>query len=130
VSSEPITSERELREELDAVVDRAQERAFMRGSGDEPTESVPSEDEPWSTADVLGGMMAGTYAHGACVEVFGYRLNNSSIDGTMPNVWTVHPPENADGAAAIDALNLDQFATASAVEDYLLEGQRQGETDG
>lgn len=113
-----ITSERELRDELEAVANRTRDAAFLRDSRDEPTHSVPNDDEPWSAADVLAEMMAGTYSRGACVKVFGYKLYNSTVECGMPNVWTVHTP---DGGRAIDALNLDQFCTASEVESYILE---------
>lgn len=64
-------------------------------------------------------MMAGVYDHGSCVEIYGYRLYDSSIDESGANVWTVHSP---DGGRPIDVLNLDQFRTTAEIKDYLLEG--------
>ena len=122
MSDRPISSSRELREELEAVADRTFDGPLTRDSCDEPTHSVPNDDGPWSVADVLAEMMAGAYPHGARVDIFGYQLYNSTLDEGMSNVWTVHPP---DGGRAIDVLNLDNFATASEIETYLLEGTRE-----
>ena len=122
MSDRTISSSRELREELEAVADRTRDGPLTRDSRDEPTHSVPNDDEPWSVADVLGEMMSGAYAHGERVDLFGYRCYNSTAGDEFANVWTVHPP---DDGRAIDALNLDNFATASEVETYLLEGTRE-----
>ena len=119
---ERITSPSELQEELTALAGRTVVGGYDRDRPDEAVHSVPNDDEPWSVADVLSGMMAGEYVHGVCVEVFGYRLFNCTVSDDFANVWRVHPP---DGGRAIDALNLDQFRTASEVENYLLEGERE-----
>ena len=86
----------------------------------EPTHVVPNNGEPWSTADVLGEMMAGMYRHGECIEIHGCRLYESSFGETGRNVWTVHPPEDAESTAAVDALNLDNFATGTEIENCIL----------
>jgi len=116
--SDAITSSRELRDELAAVADRSRVGGLDRDRGDEPAQSAPDEDEPWSVADVLAEMMAGWYAHGASVDLFGYRCYNSTVSDELANVWTIHPP---DGGRAIDAVNLDQFASAAEIESYLLD---------
>ena len=81
------------------------------------TLSVPYDSESWSVADVLAEMMAGAYAHNACVELYGYRFYNNTSGGEPPNAWRIHPP---DGNAAIDAINLDRFQSAAEIEAYLL----------
>ena len=120
MSDRTISSSRELREELEAVADRTRDGPLTRDSRDEPAYSVPNDDAQWSVADVLGGMMAGQHAHGTCIEVYGYELHNTTISDDLANVWRVHP---TDGGRAIDAINFDNFATASEIETYLLEGE-------
>jgi hypothetical protein len=115
--SDTITSPRELRDELAAVADRSRVGGPDRQRRDEPAQSAPDDDEPWSLADVLGEMMSGAYAHGVRVDLFGYQCFNSTIDEAV-NVWTIHPP---DGGRAIDAINLSAFATAAEIESYLLD---------
>ena len=122
MSDRPITSPQDLQEELSDVAERAVVGGYDRNDPDGVHISVPSDDEPWSVADVLSGMMAGQHAHGRCIEVYGYKLYNTTISDDLANVWSVHP---TDGGRAIDALNLDNFATASEVETYLLEGTRE-----
>ena len=97
MSQRTISSSHELREELEAVADRTCDGPLTRDSRDEPTHSVPNDEEPWSVADILGGMMAGTYAHGARVDLFGYRCYNSTVGDELPNVWTVHPARRGPG---------------------------------
>jgi hypothetical protein len=77
----------------------------------------PGEDAKWTSADVLGELMAGAFEHGAWVRIHGVdlRLGGSSH---IQNVWYVHPP---DGDEPIEVLNLGAFRTASALEDYLKE---------
>ena len=120
MSTDPITSPRDLQEELSAVAERAVVGGYDRSDPDGVHMSVPSDDG-WSVADVLAEMMAGGHAHGAWVEVYGYKLYNSTISNDLANVWTVHPPDEADECRAVDAINLDNFAAASEVETYLLE---------
>ena len=95
MSERTISSSRELREELEAVVNRTHDGPLTRDSRDEPTHSVPTDEGQLSVADVLGEMMSGAYPHGARVDVFGYRCYNSTLDETMPNVWAIHPPTAA-----------------------------------
>ena len=125
MSTDPITSPRDLQEELSAVAERAVVGGYDRNDPDGVHMSVPSDDEPWSVVDVLSGMMVGQHAHGTCIEVYGYKLYNSTISDDLANVWTVHPPDEADECRAVDAINLDNFATASEIETYLLEGTRE-----
>ena len=125
MSTDPITSPRDLQEELSEVAERAVVGGYDRNDPDGVHMSVPSDDEPWSVADVLSGMMAGQYGQGACIEVYGYELYNSTISDDLANVWTVHPPDEAEDRRAVDAVNLDAFAAASEVETYLLEGRRE-----
>lgn len=75
----------------------------------------PDPDSQWTAADVLGELMAGTYAHGAWVRIHGVDLRLGGSAHTQ-NVWYVHPP---DGDDPIEALNLGAFRTASALEAYL-----------
>jgi hypothetical protein len=75
----------------------------------------PNEDAEWTAADVLGELMAGTYAHGAWVQIHGVDLRFAGSSHTQ-NVWYVHPP---DGNEPVEALNLSAFRTASALENYL-----------
>lgn len=75
----------------------------------------PNEDAEWTVADVLGELMAGTYAHGAWVQIHGVDLRFAGSSHTQ-NVWYVHPP---DGNEPVEALNLSAFRTASALENYL-----------
>ena len=77
----------------------------------------PNEDTEWTAADVLGELMAGTYAHGAWVQIHGVDLRLAGSSHTQ-NVWYVHPP---DGDEPVEALNLGAFRTASALEEYLEE---------
>ena len=121
MSTDPITSPRDLQEELSEVAERAVVGGYDRNDSDGVHMSVPSDDEPWSVADVLSGMMAGQYGHGTCIEVYGYKLYNSTISDDLANVWTVHPPDEAEGRRAVDAVNLDAFAAASELEAFLLE---------
>ena len=120
MSERTISSSDELREELEAVVDRTRDGPLTRDPRDEPTYSVPNADEPWSMADVLAEMMAGAHVYGTRVDLLGYRCYNSTVDDDLANVWTIHP---SDGGEAIDALNLNNFATVSEVETYLIEGE-------
>ena len=120
MSTDPITSPHDLQEELAAVADRAVVGGYDRNDPDGVHLSVPSDDG-WSVADALAEMMAGGYAHGAWVEVYGYKLYNATISDDLANVWTVHPPDEADECRAVDAINLDNFATASEIETHLLE---------
>jgi len=114
--SDAIASQRELRTELEGVADRMRDGPLAGDSRDGPAHSVP-DDEPWSVADILGEMMSGAYAHGACVDLFGYHCYNATIDEAA-NVWTIHPP---DGGRAIDAVNLGAFGSAAEIESYLLD---------
>ena len=75
----------------------------------------PDEDAEWTSADVLGELMAGTYAHGAWVQIHGVDLRLGGSSHTQ-NVWYVHPP---DGDEPVEALNFGAFRTASALEEYL-----------
>jgi hypothetical protein len=77
----------------------------------------PDEDAEWTSADVLGELMAGSFAHGAWVQIHGVDLRLGGSSHTQ-NVWYVHPP---DGDEPIEALNLGAFRTASALEEYLEE---------
>ena len=77
----------------------------------------PNEDVKWTAADMLGELMAGTYAHGAWVQIHGVDLRLAGSSHTQ-NVWYVHPP---DGDEPVEALNLGAFRTASALEEYLEE---------
>jgi hypothetical protein len=122
MSDRPITSPQDLQEELSDVAERAVVGGYDRNDPDGVHMSVPSDDG-WSVADVLSGMMAGQHAHGTCIEVYGYKLYNTTISGDLANVWRVHPP---DDGRAVDAINLDNFATASEIETYLLEGELEG----
>ena len=115
--SDAITSPRELHDELAAVVDRSRVGGLDRHRRDEPAQSAPDDDEPWSVADILAEMMSGAYAHGARVDLFGYQCYNATIDETA-NVWTIHSP---DGGRAIDAINLSALASAAEIENYLLD---------
>ena len=96
-----------------------------------PAFSVPNDSDPWSVADRLAEMMAGVYAHNACVELYGYRLYNNTSGEEPPNVWTIHPPEDVKNHRAIDAINLDRFKSAAEIEAYLLElAENQDRRDG
>ena len=77
----------------------------------------PNEDREWTAAEVLGEIMAGTYAHGAWVQIHGVDLRLGGSSHTQ-NVWYVHPPDEPD---AVEALNLGAFRTASALEEFLEE---------
>ena len=125
MSDRLIKSPHELQKELSEVAERAVVGGYDRNDPDGMHMSVPSDDEPWSVADVLSGMMAGQHAHGTCIEVYGYELHNTTISDDLANVWRVHPPDEAEGRRAVDAINLDNFATASEIETYLLEGTRE-----
>ena len=125
---EPIKSPHELQKELSAVAERAVVGGYDRNDPDGVHMSVPN-DEGWSSADILAGIMAGQYDHGVCVEVYGYKLYNSTISDNLANVWTVHPPDDADERRAIDAVNVDHFRTASEFESFLLEGLGESDRD-
>ena len=125
MSDRPIKSPHELQKELSDVAERAVVGGYDRNDPDGVHMSVPSDDG-WSVADVLAEMMAGGHAHGTCIEVYGYKLYNSTISDDLANVWRVHPPDEAEDCRAGDAINLDNFATASEVETYLLEGELEG----
>jgi hypothetical protein len=116
--SDAITSPRELRDELAAVADRSRVGGLDRQRRDEPAQSAPDEDEPWSVADILAEMMGGRYTHGARVDLFGYSCYNSTVSDELANVWTIHRP---DGGRAIDAINLGAFGSAAEIESYLLD---------
>ena len=87
----------------------------MSTRDDEYAMVYPDEDAQWTAADVLGELMAGTYAHGAWVQIHGVDLRLAGSSHTQ-NVWYVHPP---DGDEPIEALNLGAFRTASALQEYL-----------
>ena len=87
----------------------------MSTRDDEYAMVYPDEDTQWTGADVLGELMAGTYAHGAWVQIHGVDLRLAGSSHTQ-NVWYVHP---SDGDDPIEALNLGAFRTASALEEYL-----------
>ena len=77
----------------------------------------PDEDTEWTSAAVLGELMAGAFAHGAWVRIHGVDLRLGGSSHTQ-NVWYVHPP---DGDEPVEALNLGAFRTASTLEEYLEE---------
>ena len=90
--------------------------------------SVPDNDEGFSTADILHEMMVGRYSHDARIDVHGYRLRFAGDGEFLPNVWVIHPPAGSDTERAIDAVNLDQFRSADAIERYILalDGENNG----
>jgi hypothetical protein len=116
VADEPITSVRELREELDAVVGRTRDAPFLVDRSEEPARVAPDDDEPWRVTDIISEMMAGAYTHGTSVELYGYSFWNAC--GEHGNVWIVYAP---DGEQVVDGLNLGAFRTASEIETFLLE---------
>lgn len=77
----------------------------------------PNADSQWTSADILGELMAGALDHGAWVQIHGVDLRLGGSSHTQ-NVWYVHPP---DGDEPVEALNLDTFRTATALEEYLRE---------
>ena len=77
----------------------------------------PDEDAEWTSADVLGELMAGVYEHGAWVQIHAVDLRFAGNSYTQ-NVWYVHPP---GGSEPVEALNLSEFQSASALEEYLKE---------
>ena len=75
----------------------------------------PDEDSQWTSAAVLGELMAGVYEHGAWVQIHGVDLRLAGSSHTQ-NVWYVHPPGEPD---PVEAVNTQAFETASAFEEYL-----------
>jgi hypothetical protein len=75
----------------------------------------PDEDSQWTGADIIGELMAGSYAHGAWVKIHGVdmRLGGGSYS---QNVWYIHPPGEPD---PVEAVNVQAFQTASDLEEYL-----------
>lgn len=121
MSTKRITSPHELRDELADIAERAQVGGATEESHpDEATHSVPNEEVGYGPKEILAEMMAGAYSHGVCIEFYGLRLFNSSLDDGMPNVWTVYRPGESNG---VDAVNVDNFRSASELETYLLEGE-------
>jgi hypothetical protein len=125
---ELIKSPHELQEELSHLAERTVVGGREKGNPERVTEKVPN-DEGWSSADILSGIMAGQYGHGVCVEVYGYKLYNVTVSDDLANVWRVHPPDDVDECRAIDAVNVDHFRTASEFESFLLEGLGESERD-
>ena len=75
----------------------------------------PDEDSQWTSAAVLGELMAGVYEHGAWVQIHGVDLRLAG-DSDGQNVWYVHPPDDPN---PVEAVNTQAFQTASALEEYL-----------
>jgi hypothetical protein len=115
VSDRPISSPRELRDELERLGERAGDAAFLESHAGEADLSVTDDDSQFEPVDFIAEMMSGGYPHGAQVEIYGYEFCNQSIE---ENVWSVH---SGDGERVIAGLNLAAFRTASEVETFLLE---------
>ena len=115
MSDRPISSPRELRDELERLGERAGDAAFLESHAGEADLSVTDDDSQFEPVDFIAEMMSGAYPHGARVEIYGYQFYNRSID---ENVWSVH---SGDGEQVVAGLNLAAFRTASEVETFLLE---------
>ena len=115
MSNRPISSPRELRDELERLGERAGDAAFLETHADEASVSVPDDDSQFEPVDIIAEMMSGAYPHGARVEIYGYQFYNRSIN---ENVWSVYAD---DGEQMVAGLNLAAFRTASEVETFLLE---------
>lgn len=115
MSGRPISSPRELRDELERLGERAGDAAFLESHADEADLSVTDDDSQFEPVDFVAEMMSGAYPPGTRVEIYGYEFYNQSIE---KNVWSVH---SGDGEQMVAGLNLAAFRTASEVETFLLE---------
>ena len=85
----------------------------------------PDDDSQWTSAAVLGELMAGVYEHGAWVQIHGVDLRLAG-DADTQNVWYVHPSDDPD---PVEAVNTQAFQTASGLEEYLKDLDPTEQTD-